>query len=83
MEWELDNELNNIDRAFSLSTTSEYSRLQSQTQLLLLEEENTRDAAQREQEVRQIVKSIVDLNDIFKDLSHMVAEQVFENYLFS
>lgn len=47
----------------------------TQQQLLYLEEENTKLAAQREQEVNNIVKSIVDLNDIFKDLSNMVANQ--------
>lgn len=47
----------------------------SQQQLLLLEEENTRFAEEREQEISAIVKSIVDLNVIFKDLSQMVAEQ--------
>lgn len=47
----------------------------SQQQLLLLEEENTKFAEEREQEINAIVKSIVDLNVIFKDLSQMVAEQ--------
>uniref|UniRef100_A0A1B6EA29 t-SNARE coiled-coil homology domain-containing protein n=3 Tax=Clastoptera arizonana TaxID=38151 RepID=A0A1B6EA29_9HEMI len=73
-EWELDSDVSNIDRAFSLST-SDGQRLQPQTQLLLLEEENTKEAVQRDQEVKQIVKSIVDLSDIFKDLAHMVTEQ--------
>ncbi|EDW05532.1 syntaxin-16 [Drosophila mojavensis] len=47
----------------------------TQQQLLLFEEENTRLAQHREEEVTKIVKSIYDLNDIFKDLSHMVQEQ--------
>lgn len=47
----------------------------TQQQLLLFEEENTRMAAHREREVSQIVKSIFDLNDIFKDLGRMVQEQ--------
>lgn len=47
----------------------------SQKQLLMLEEESTRFAEEREKEVNAIVKSIVDLNVIFKDLSHMVADQ--------
>lgn len=47
----------------------------TQQQLLLFEEENSRLAEHREQEVSKIVKSIFDLNDIFKDLSHMVQEQ--------
>lgn len=47
----------------------------TQQQLLLFEEENTRLAQHREEEVTKIVKSIYDLNDIFKDLGHMVHEQ--------
>lgn len=51
------------------------SRQVTQQQLLLLEEENTRFVQEREQEINAIVKSIVDLNAIFKDLSQMVADQ--------
>jgi syntaxin 16 len=51
------------------------SKQMNQQQLLLLEEENTRFAQEREQEVNAIVKSIVDLNEIFKDLSQMVVDQ--------
>ncbi|ALC49389.1 Syx16 [Drosophila busckii] len=47
----------------------------TQQQLLLFEEENSRVAQHREEEVTKIVKSIYDLNDIFKDLGHMVQEQ--------
>ncbi|XP_048000916.1 syntaxin-16 [Leguminivora glycinivorella] len=47
----------------------------NQKQLLLMQEENTRMVAEREQEVNKIVRSIVDLNEIFKDLGHMVHEQ--------
>ncbi|XP_023161980.1 syntaxin-16 [Drosophila hydei] len=47
----------------------------TQQQLLLFEEENSRLAQHREEEVTKIVKSIYDLNDIFKDLGHMVQEQ--------
>ncbi|XP_059609462.1 syntaxin-16 [Phlebotomus argentipes] len=50
------------------------SRLTHQ-QLLLFEEENTKLIERREQEVSRIVKSIVDLHDIFKDLAGMVQEQ--------
>lgn len=77
VSWELDNDVDNIDKAFSLSIGGDkYGVAQSQMQLLMLEEENTRASMHREAEVRQIVKSIVDLNDIFKELSHMVADQV-------
>lgn len=51
------------------------SHRMTQQQLLLFEEENTKLAEHREHEVAKIVKSIIDLNDIFKDLSHMVQEQ--------
>ncbi|XP_069687667.1 syntaxin-16 isoform X2 [Periplaneta americana] len=72
-DWEVDSEVDNIDQQFGLGPTS--SGHLTQQQLLLLEEDNTRMAARREHEVRQIVKSIADLNDIFKDLAHMVADQ--------
>ena len=65
--------MDNIDQQFGLGPTS--GNLMQQ-QLLLLEEENTRMVARREHEVQQIVRSIADLNDIFKDLAHMVADQV-------
>ncbi|KAJ8960150.1 hypothetical protein NQ318_003870 [Aromia moschata] len=51
------------------------SKQMSQQQLLMLEEDNTRFAQEREQEVNTIVKSIMDLNDIFKDLNQMVVDQ--------
>lgn len=47
----------------------------TEQQLLLFEEENTRMALNRDEEVSKIVKSIYDLNDIFKDLGQMVQEQ--------
>lgn len=59
-----------IDNYFINST-----KQMSQQQLLMLEEDNTRFVQEREQEVNTIVKSILDLNEIFKDLSQMVAEQ--------
>lgn len=43
--------------------------------MLLMQEENTKMVAEREEEVNKIVRSIVDLNEIFKDLAHMVHEQ--------
>lgn len=60
-----------IDEYFQKSI----SQKMTQQQLLLFEEDNTKVAENREQEVSKIVKSIVDLHDIFKDLSHMVVEQ--------
>lgn len=47
----------------------------SQTQMLLMQEENAKMVAEREKEVNKIVRSIVDLNDVFKDLAHMVHDQ--------
>lgn len=47
----------------------------NQRQLLQFEIDNTKTMELREKEVSNIVKSIVDLNQVFKDLSHMVEEQ--------
>ncbi|XP_050671330.1 syntaxin-16 isoform X2 [Leptidea sinapis] len=70
---------NQTDLLFSLPSTSNYTddnqHSINQKQLLLMQEENTQMIAEREQEVNKIVRSIVDLNDIFKDLAHMVHEQ--------
>ncbi|GFX12185.1 syntaxin-16 [Trichonephila clavipes] len=41
----------------------------------LIVESNTSMVEQREREIKQIVKSIAELNDIFKDLACMVADQ--------
>lgn len=43
---------------------------------LLLVEQNTVMVEEREREIRQIVQSISDLNEIFRDLASMVVEQV-------
>lgn len=61
----------NIDEVFQKPSGSRMS----QQQLLMYEQDNTEMAMHREEEVNKIVKSIVDLNEIFKDLSHMVQEQ--------
>lgn len=50
----------------------------TQTQLLLMEEDNTQMIAEREREVSHIVQSISELNTIFKDLAHMVHDQVYK-----
>lgn len=67
----MDNTDEQIDEFFQKPV----SNRMTQQQLLLFEEENTKVAEHREQEVTKIVKSIVDLNDIFKDLASMVQEQ--------
>ncbi|XP_072948097.1 syntaxin-16 [Epargyreus clarus] len=80
---------NQTDLLFSLPSTSAQTyqeddknldgmfqkQAMSQKQLMLMQEENTKMVAEREEEVNKIVRSIVDLNDVFKDLAHMVHEQ--------
>lgn len=48
---------------------------------LMLVEQNTVMVEEREREIRQIVQSISDLNEIFRDLAGMVVEQVFNPVL--
>lgn len=67
----MDNTDEQIDEFFQKPVSTRMT----QQQLLLFEEENTKVAEHREQEVTKIVKSIVDLHDIFKDLASMVQEQ--------
>lgn len=62
---------NELDENFQRPTGNRLT----QQQLLLFEEENTRLALSRDEEVSKVVKTIYDLNDIFKDLSQMVQEQ--------
>lgn len=45
---------------------------------LVLVEQNTLMVEEREREIRQIVQSISDLNEIFRDLGAMIVEQVRE-----
>ncbi|KAG6443666.1 hypothetical protein O3G_MSEX002939 [Manduca sexta] len=80
---------NQTDLLFSLPSTSGMQKnfideeqsdnfqrqVMSQKQMLLMQEENTKMVTEREEEVNKIVRSIVDLNDVFKDLAHMVHEQ--------
>lgn len=47
----------------------------------MLVEQNTVMVEEREREIRQIVQSISDLNEIFRDLAGMVVEQVNEEAL--
>ncbi|KAL0275898.1 UNVERIFIED_CONTAM: hypothetical protein PYX00_003618 [Menopon gallinae] len=68
---EVDTEMHNIDQVFGRGPSFQMS----QQQLLLIEEDNTRLVEQREEEVKQIVKSIVELNEIFKDLARFVTTQ--------
>lgn len=50
---------------------------------ILIEEENAKMAEQWERETNQITSSVVELNNIFKDLAHMVVEQVSRNLVVS
>lgn len=43
---------------------------------LVLVEQNTVLVEEREREIRQVIQSITDLNEIFRDLGAMVVEQV-------
>lgn len=47
----------------------------------MLVEQNTVMVEEREREIRQIVQSISDLNEIFRDLAGMVVEQVSKKAL--
>ena len=49
---------------------------------LVLVEQNTVLVEEREREIRQIVQSISDLNEIFRDLAGMVVEQVTDGNQF-
>ena len=44
----------------------------------MLVEENSVMVEEREREIRQVVQSISDLNEIFRDLAGMVVEQVWK-----
>lgn len=72
---------NQTDLLFSFGPSTsgvpknELQQRQTQKQLLMIQEDNTKMVAEREDEVNKIVRSIVDLNEIFKDLSNMVHEQ--------
>jgi len=53
---------------------SQTVKVGNQQQLLMLEE-NTALVEQREKEIQNVVRSIFELNTIFKEMSHMVADQ--------
>lgn len=67
---DLDND-ERLDEYFQIKPSQKLN----QQQLLRFEVDNTKVVEAREKEVMNIVKSIVDLNQIYKDLSHMVEEQ--------
>lgn len=61
----------NVDEFFEIPISTRFS----QKQLVLLEQENTEMVEQREKEVLNVMKSIVQLNEIYKELAQMVQEQ--------
>jgi len=67
---DLDND-ERLDEYFQIKPNQKFG----QQQLLKFEVDNTKMVEAREKEVMTIVKSIVDLNQIYKDLSHLVEEQ--------
>nr|SVE74355.1 EOG090X0AQP [Daphnia barbata] len=64
----------NYDDWTTTSSQSETPRVMSQQQLML-QEENSSFVEQREKEIQNVVRSIYELNSIFKEISHMVADQ--------
>lgn len=65
---------------FSLSHTHLLSQGFTDDQLALVEQ-NTVMVEERERDIQQIVQSITDLNEIFRDLAGMVVEQVSDFFL--
>lgn len=61
----------NVDEFFEIPIATRFS----QKQLILLEQDNTEMIETREKEVLTVMKSIVQLNDIYKELAQMVTEQ--------
>nr|SVE84427.1 EOG090X0AQP [Daphnia pulex] len=64
----------NYDDWTNTSSQTETPRVMSQQQLML-QEENSSFVEQREKEIQNVVRSIYELNSIFKEISHMVADQ--------
>nr|SVE73731.1 EOG090X0AQP [Daphnia atkinsoni] len=64
----------NYDDWTTTSSQTDAPRVMSQQQLLL-NEENSSFVEQREKEIQNVVRSIYELNSIFKEISHMVADQ--------
>lgn len=68
-------DLDNDERLDEYFAQIRPSQKMNQQQLLKFEIDNTKMVEAREKEVMGIVKSIVDLNQIYKDLSNLVEEQ--------
>nr|SVE75931.1 EOG090X0AQP [Daphnia hispanica] len=64
----------NYDDWTTTSSQIETPRVLSQQQLML-HEENSSFVELREKEIQNVVRSIYELNSIFKEISHMVADQ--------
>lgn len=61
----------NVDEFFEIPIATRFS----QKQLVMLEQDNTEMIETREKEVLHVMKSIVQLNEIYKELATMVQEQ--------
>lgn len=61
----------NVDEFFEIPIATRFS----QKQLVMLEQDNTEMIETREKEVLAVMKSIVQLNEIYKELATMVQEQ--------
>uniref|UniRef100_A0A336LI61 CSON012558 protein n=1 Tax=Culicoides sonorensis TaxID=179676 RepID=A0A336LI61_CULSO len=61
----------NVDEFFEIPISNRFS----QKQLVMLEQDNTEMIETREKEVLNVMKSIMQLNEIYKELAQMVQEQ--------
>nr|CAG4634971.1 EOG090X0AQP [Alona affinis] len=68
-DWNYDEWPNNVG-----SGSEQPTRVMSQQQLMLMEA-NSSFVEHREKEIQNVVRSIIELNSIFKEISHMVADQ--------
>lgn len=66
--------------SFGQQLQEQHSNQTQKFAAILIEEENAKIAAQWEHEANQIAGSVVELNNIFKDLGYMVVQQVSANF---
>jgi len=72
---------NNSSNSFGQQSQMQQSNQTQTFAAILIEEENAKMAVQWEREANQISSSVVELNNIFKDVAHMVVQQVSSNYI--
>lgn len=76
-DFSLDNMLGNgSSNSYGQQLQMQQSNQAQSFAAILIEEENAKMAEQWEREANQIASSVVELNHIFKDLAHMVVQQV-------